>query len=154
MCNANYGDTGWIGLNEVELQNGYITASVAKMNEYYLRNADFEKRKYTMCHELGHGFGLPHTDENFNNPDSGNCLDYTDTPENNDQPGEVNFVKLRELYLNDGSNVDGTANEQGTASNTARNIDDEEGEETDGNRRSVRRVVVRKYFTVEDVGLN
>ena len=49
------------GINEIQFQsrtrNGpsFITNSVAKMNEYYLLNADFNKRRYTMCHEIGHG---------------------------------------------------------------------------------------------------
>lgn len=51
-CNANYGDTNWVGLNEVELIDGYITASVAKLNEYYLRNADYYKRRYTVRQRL------------------------------------------------------------------------------------------------------
>ena len=29
---------------------GFIVQSVAKMNEYYLRNAGFDERQYTMCH--------------------------------------------------------------------------------------------------------
>jgi len=49
---------------------------------------------------LQHGFGLPHTDENHNNRDLGNCLDYTNTPENNMRPGQVNFDRLAEVYLN------------------------------------------------------
>ena len=59
VCNGNFGDTGWVGINEVEIQYekqdgpGFIVSSVAKMNEYYLYNADFEKRQYTMCHEIG-----------------------------------------------------------------------------------------------------
>jgi len=35
---------------------------------------------YTVLHlivTLGHGFGLPHTDERFWNRDQGNCMDYT-----------------------------------------------------------------------------
>ena len=42
---------------------------------------------------------MPHTDENPNNKDLGNCLDYTSTPENNLHPGEVNFERLRSIYL-------------------------------------------------------
>ena len=45
------------------------------------------------------GFGLPHTDENPYNTNLGNCLDYTDDPEDNLLPGAVNFAKLREMYL-------------------------------------------------------
>lgn len=69
------------------------------MNEYYLRNANFYHRRFTMCHELGHGFGLPHTDENPYNKNLGNCLDYTDDPEENLLPGEVNFNALNQVYV-------------------------------------------------------
>jgi len=98
VCNANFGATGWVGINENSILRGVIVSSVAKMNEYYLNNANFAHRRYTMCHELGHGFGLPHTDENPYNSNLENCLDYTDDPEENLLPGEVNMAKLRDLY--------------------------------------------------------
>mmetsp|Transcript_21186 Transcript_21186/g.60491 ORF Transcript_21186/g.60491 Transcript_21186/m.60491 type:complete len:373 (+) Transcript_21186:383-1501(+) len=99
VCNGNYGDTGWLGINEMALNGqGVIQSSVAKMNEYYLLNASPEARQYTMCHEIGHGFGLPHTDEVFSNRDLGDCLDYTDRPGNNLLPGQVNYDKLKVLY--------------------------------------------------------
>jgi hypothetical protein len=53
-----------------------------------------------MCHEIGHGYGLPHTDEDPYNKNQGDCLDYTDNPEENLLPGEVNFQKLKDVYLN------------------------------------------------------
>jgi len=59
VCNGNFGDTGWVGINEVEIEYqrqggpGFIISSVAKMNEYYLFNAEMTKRQYTMCHEIG-----------------------------------------------------------------------------------------------------
>ncbi|KAL3806906.1 hypothetical protein ACHAXA_011486 [Cyclostephanos tholiformis] len=99
VCNANFGATGWVGINENSIMRGVIVSSVAKMNEYYLRNADFDHRRFTMCHEIGHGFGLPHTDENPHNANLGNCLDYTDNPSTNLLPGEVNMAKLRDMYL-------------------------------------------------------
>lgn len=48
---------------------------------------------------VGHGFGLAHTDENFNNANLGNCLDYTNnfTPEQI-QPGLVNYERLESKY--------------------------------------------------------
>jgi hypothetical protein len=55
VCNANFGATGWVGINENSIVNGNIVSSVAKMNEYYLRNAEFDHRRFTMCHEIGHG---------------------------------------------------------------------------------------------------
>lgn len=99
VCNGNYGDTGWLGINEMLISGGStIDSSVAKMNEYYLRNADNDKRQYTMCHEIGHGFGLPHTDEQFGNADLGNCLDYTNNPSANLHPDLSNYNRLKDLY--------------------------------------------------------
>jgi hypothetical protein len=52
-----------------------------------------------MCHEIGHGFGLPHRDEIPNNPDLGSCLDYTYRFENNINPdSSVDFDNLKNLY--------------------------------------------------------
>jgi len=99
VCNANFGATGWVGINENSIVRDVIVSSVAKMNEYYLRNANYDHRRFTMCHEIGHGFGLPHTDENPYNSNLGNCLDYTDDPESNLLPGDVNMEKLRGMYL-------------------------------------------------------
>lgn len=55
VCNANFGAKGWVGINENRLVGDRITSSISKMNEYYLRNAKFDHRRFTMCHELGHG---------------------------------------------------------------------------------------------------
>mmetsp|Transcript_9695 Transcript_9695/g.12631 ORF Transcript_9695/g.12631 Transcript_9695/m.12631 type:complete len:338 (-) Transcript_9695:1126-2139(-) len=98
VCSDNFGDTKWLGINEILKFGNYIVSSVAKMNEYYLFNADIYERQYTMCHELGHGFGLPHTDENFYNRDLGNCMDYTDNPKNNLHPDRINYARLAEVY--------------------------------------------------------
>ena len=101
VCNGNYGDTNWRGINKVLLENNWIYSSAARMNEYYLtgnQDVDFPQMAYTMCHEIGHGFGLPHTNENFTNSDLGNCMDYTINPEANMQPDTPNFNFLAQLY--------------------------------------------------------
>ena len=67
VCNGNYGNTKWRGLNQIAIRGGTIFLSTAKMNEYYLTSASADARLYTMCHEIGHGFGLPHWDEDFRN---------------------------------------------------------------------------------------
>jgi hypothetical protein len=68
------------------------------MNDFYLADNNRAQKRYTMCHEIGHGFGLPHTDENFYNSDTGECMDYTSNPQNNQQPGPANFEFLAALY--------------------------------------------------------
>jgi hypothetical protein len=99
VCNGDYGETGWRGINEYATINDRIVSSSAKMNEFYVKASDTTERQYTMCHEIGHGFGLPHTDENFYNPVQGNCLDYTEIKkESNLKPGQVNYDKLVGLY--------------------------------------------------------
>ena len=57
VCNGDYGDTGWNGINTI-VTNGQsllIDSSVAKMNEYYLSKGSNALKQYTMCHEIGHG---------------------------------------------------------------------------------------------------
>mmetsp|Transcript_10862 Transcript_10862/g.12440 ORF Transcript_10862/g.12440 Transcript_10862/m.12440 type:complete len:412 (+) Transcript_10862:155-1390(+) len=99
VCNNKYGLTGWIGLNEVYFnRRGFITQSIAKMNESYLRNAPAAEKQYVICHEMGHGFGLPHRDENPQNADLGTCLDYSRRPQNNQHPDEVDYENLARLY--------------------------------------------------------
>ena len=48
--------------------------------------------------QIGHGFGLGHTDEVFDNADTGNCLDYSHNPGANLHPGQENFERLQQLY--------------------------------------------------------
>ena len=100
VCNADYGETDWRGLNIVlfDKLTKLIYSSAAKMNDFYLKEASNEQRQYTMCHELGHGFGLPHWDEDFNNRNIGNCMDYTSEPASNAQPDKSNFDFLETLY--------------------------------------------------------
>lgn len=61
VCNGDYGDTGWKGINEAMVtSNGWITESTARMNDYYLSSASEGEKLYTMCHETGHAWGLNH----------------------------------------------------------------------------------------------
>lgn len=125
VCNANYGPTDWRGVNQILLQDEYIITSLAKMNDYYLEGTNKAQKQYTMCHELGHGLGLGHSDENFHNKDLGNCMDYTERPQNNMHPDESNFRTLEELYgnVNRGNN-----NLRVERSGTRRILDAEEEE--------------------------
>ena len=113
----------------------------------------------------GHGFGLPHTDENFNNQNQGNCLDYTNSPESNMHPGDVNFARLATMYMansssydtDDATNVDDyvvvddytvvddyavVADDDAAAAAAAAAADNGNG------RRYLRRIIVRHYLYV------
>jgi hypothetical protein len=162
VCNGNYGPTDWRGINVVFLQNDFIILSVAKLNDYHLDRESEAQKLYTMCHEIGHGFGLPHTDENYFNRDRGDCMDYTTRPQNNLAPGQFNFQVLNELYgipvnqtslsevststlvdsvNSSGETTDvedsstGTAGETNNNNNEDHGEEEEEGEEEDDRRR-------------------
>jgi len=110
VCNNDYGATGWEGINECLIMGDFIISSVAKMNEYYLHPDKFmgllqgstatiqDKRRYTMCHEIGHGFGLSHQDETFSNADLNTCMDYSSRPQNNLRPNPADYQALNRLY--------------------------------------------------------
>lgn len=53
VCNGDYGETGWRGINQISISNGWITQSIAKVNEYYLARSSDGDRQYVMCHEIG-----------------------------------------------------------------------------------------------------
>ena len=98
VCNGDYGSTNWRGLCEVlQDRDGFITSANVRMNEFYLASEP-EARQYSMCHELGHSFGLPHSDEDFENEDLGNCMDYTFNWDINKHPDETNYSYLSNLY--------------------------------------------------------
>jgi len=128
VCNANYGPTDWRGVNQILLQDEYIITSLAKMNDYYLEGTNRAQKQYTMCHELGHGLGLGHTDENFHNKDLGNCMDYTERPENNMHPDTLNFEALEQMYGNVNENVKVERLRNAATGGDRRTEDREEGE--------------------------
>lgn len=48
VCNSNYGETGWEGINLVLLKDNYIRWSTCKMNDYYLEKGNPAQKKYAM----------------------------------------------------------------------------------------------------------
>lgn len=112
VCNGNYGPTEWEGINHAFLDSrGHIYASTAQMNEYFLfESSNTANRQYTMCHEIGHGFGLSHTDENMYNINQGNCMDYTTRPWNSQSPNDRNYNTLSIMYGVIGSDSSVTTN--------------------------------------------
>ncbi len=83
VCNAEYGRTGWLGVAQIWLEGGHIVQGTAKQNDTYFKTEKYNKpewRQFVICQEVGHTFGLDHSDENFSNENLGSCIDYTSTP--------------------------------------------------------------------------
>lgn len=118
VCNASYGNTGWLGIAQIWASGSHITQGVAKMNDTYFNTASYNTpawRRLVMCQEVAHDFGLAHQDENFDNTNLGSCMDYTSDPDggagggssndpSNEHPNSHDFTQLESMY----SHVDGT----------------------------------------------
>jgi hypothetical protein len=113
VCNATYGNNGWLGLAQIWLSGKHITQGVTKMNDTYFNSAKYNTtawRNLVMCQEVGHTFGLDHQDENFNNKNLGTCMDYTNNPSTNQHPNQHDYDELEIIY----EHLDGST----TVSNT------------------------------------
>jgi hypothetical protein len=115
VCNKEYGSNGWLGLATVWASDGHITQGTAKMNDTYFKTSKYNKagwKHLVMCQEVGHTFGLAHTDENNSNANLGSCMDYSgdpdgdgvsSTPDDNrypggDDPGTTGVVETEHDY--------------------------------------------------------
>ena len=110
VCNAAYGQRGWLGIATIWLDTrGHIAQATTKLNDSYHNYAPYNRpewRALVACQEIGHDFGLDHQDENFNNPNLGTCMDYTSKPLGppaNTAPNAHDYDELKLIYNhNDG----------------------------------------------------
>ncbi len=99
VCNYTYGNNGWAGLATINLSSGkHISTGTAKMNDTYESGAGAAEHQGVMCQEVGHTFGLAHQDENFNNPNLGTCMDYTNDWSTNQHPNTHDYNELTTIY--------------------------------------------------------
>jgi len=108
VCNASYGPTGWLGIAQIWPDAAaHITQARVAVNDYYFKQTTYNTpawKTYVMCQEVGHTFGLGHTDENQSNPNQGTCMDYTNDPARNDgfgnnlQPNAHDYAELGIIY--------------------------------------------------------
>ena len=83
VCNERYGYNGWLGVAGISVSGSHITKAYVKLNDSYFNTKTYNTpawRNMVMCQEVGHTFGLDHTDENFDNTNLGSCMDYTNDP--------------------------------------------------------------------------
>ena len=102
VCNAPYGNTGWLGIAQIWITGGeHITQATAKMNDTYFNTATYNTyswRQLVMCQEIAHGLGLAHQDEDFSNLNLGSCMDYTSSPSGNEHPNAHDYEEIEIIY--------------------------------------------------------
>ncbi len=101
VCSEKYGNNGWLGIAQVWISGIHITQGIVKLNDSYYTKPAYNTpawRNLVMCQEVGHTLGLDHQDENFDNPNLGTCMDYTNNPASNQHPNDHDYLMLEELY--------------------------------------------------------
>ncbi len=102
VCNAAYGNTGWLGVATIWISGGtHITQGTVKLNDTYFNTAQYDTpawRNLVSCQEVGHTLGLDHQDTNFNNANLGTCMDYTNNPGTNQHPNKHDYDELVIIY--------------------------------------------------------
>lgn len=102
VCNATYGNNGWLGIAQIWITGGvHITQAITKVNDTYYNTATYNTtawRRLVMCQEIGHDFGLDHQDEEFGNANLNTCMDYTSDPEDNQHPNAHDYYQLEQIY--------------------------------------------------------
>ena len=125
VCDATYGNNGWLGLASISITNGtHITRGTVKLNDTYFNTATYNTsawRALVTCQEIGHTFGLDHQDTNFNNANLGTCMDYTNDPSTNRHPNAHDYEELDIIIY---AHLDSTTTiSQGAGSSFAVDID-------------------------------
>jgi hypothetical protein len=101
VCNAAYGQRGWLGIASIWANGDHITQATTKLNDTYFDMARYNTpawRQMVTCQEVGHDFGLAHQDENFSNANLNTCMDYTNLPASNQHPNAHDYEQLETIY--------------------------------------------------------
>lgn len=101
VCNATYGNNGWLGLASIWASGDHITQATVKLNDtYFGSGSSYDTptwRAVVTCHEVGHTFGLDHQDES--GASFHTCLDYANTPDSsNTHPNRFDYSTLETSY--------------------------------------------------------
>jgi hypothetical protein len=101
VCNATYGNTGWLGVAQIWASGSHITQGTVKLNDTYFNTPTYNTtawRNLVSCQEVGHTIGLDHQDENFDNANLNTCMDYTNNPGTNQHPNQHDYDELQSIY--------------------------------------------------------
>jgi hypothetical protein len=118
VCNEAYGFNGWLGIAGISVSGEHIESGYVKVNDSYFNSSAYNTpawRQSVMCQEIGHIWGLGHNDENFNNPPTGTCMDYSVDPTANQHPDTHDYAMLESIYahLDGGGGTDGGEDDSG-----------------------------------------
>lgn len=126
ICNSKYGNNGWLGIAGIYLTEGHIYKGYVKLNDSYFNTATYNTpawRRFVMCQEVGHEFGLDHQDETFNNLNLGSCMDYTNDPSGpptNEHPNGHDYELLQTMYTHTDSTTTTGASTPAPGANSSR----------------------------------
>jgi len=101
VCNARYGNNGWLGIASIWANGTHITQGTVKLNDTYFNTAKYNTpawKNMVMCQEVGHALGLDHQDENFANANLDTCMDYSNDPTSNQHPNSHDYDQLESIY--------------------------------------------------------
>ncbi len=83
VCDATYGNNGWLGVASISVSSRHITQATVKLNDtYYAAGSAYDTpiwRAAVTCQESGHTLGLDHQDTSGANFHT--CMDYATTPD-------------------------------------------------------------------------
>jgi hypothetical protein len=124
VCNASYGNNGWLGIAQIWVSDSHIVQGAMKLNDFYFSRPAYDTpawRQYVTCQELGHTLGLDHQDEDFDNGEisPGTCMDYVSDPSGNEHPNPHDYDQLLAIY----SHLDSTSTTSGSRAGAGANLD-------------------------------
>jgi hypothetical protein len=105
VCNASYGNTGWLGVAQIWVSGSHITQGTVKNNDYYFGSSTYQynntaEMQHVICQEVGHTFGLAHQDESGISLNT--CMDYYHNTSASDtkstHPNQHDYDELVTIY--------------------------------------------------------
>ncbi len=101
VCDAGYGNNGWLGLATIWASGDHITQGTVKLNDTYFGSGSSYNtpiwRASVTCQEVGHTFGLDHQDTSGANFHT--CMDYASVPDSwNTHPNRYDYSTLETDY--------------------------------------------------------
>ena len=113
VCNASYGNTGWLGVAQIWISGGvHITQGTVKNNDYYFGTSTYQynneaEKLHVICQEIGHTLGLDH--QSTDGASLNTCMDYYHNTSNSDtlstHPNQHDYDELALIYAHQDSST-------------------------------------------------